>query len=251
MRKSILTMLIGAVAAISLVTATTANAATTTVRVDESGDAGWTFNPDPNNATPYEFTTDEHSIGAGSLFVEPISTTPAHKFIGALALGVPVADVSSISYDFLIAGNGTLADANEFYLNVYTNLPESSTFYDCRFDYTPLTGSTTDWTTATFSSTDIPTLVAPRGGALCPATLAGMPEGSTVSAIVINVGDTGPTDAGLAGYYDNVVVELISGTTVYDFEASPGSRDECKKGGWETFGFMNQGDCVQFVNTDK
>jgi hypothetical protein len=249
-RKSILTVLTGALAVLALATAT-ASAATTTVRVDESGDAGWTFNPDPANATPYHFTTDEQSIGSGSLFVEPISATPAHKFIGGLVLGVPVTDLSSISYDFLIAGNGTVADASDFYLNVYATIDDSDFFYDCRYDYVPVIGSTTEWTTASFSSTS-PAIVNRRSTAripVCPATLAGMPDGSHVRAIAINVGDTSPTDTGLAGYYDNVVVELTSDTTVYDFEASPATKDECKNGGWAGFGFTNQGTCIQAVNT--
>jgi hypothetical protein len=252
LRTNILKLLIGALAVIGLATATSANAATTTVRVDSNGDAGWTFNPDPANATPYHFTTDEQSIGFGSLFVEPISSTPAHKFIGGLSLGVPVADLESISYDFLIAGNGTAASAKQFYLNVYANIDDSNNFYDCRFDYIPLVGSTTDFTTASFSSTD-PAVVTRRGTriAACPATLDGMPAGSHVRAIAINVGDTTATDAGLAGYYDNVVVEQTSDTTVYDFEASPATRDECKKDGWVAFGFDNQGDCIQFFNTGK
>lgn len=251
MRKYKLIMLVGALAALALFAATSANAATTTIRVDESGDAGWVFNPDPTNATPYHFTTDQESIGFGSLYVEPISSTPAHKFIGALVLGVPVADLSSVSYDFLIAGNGTVASANKFYLNVYTNIDDSNNFYDCRFDYVPVAGSTTEWTTASFSSTDVPVFVAKRGSRInaCPATLSGMPAGSHVRAIVINVGDTTASDSGLAGYYDNVVIEQTSDTTVYDFEASPATKDDCKNGGWAAYGFVNQGQCIKFVNT--
>ena len=29
------------------------------------------------------------------------------------------------------------------------------------------------------------------------------------------------------------------------------STDQCKDGGWKNFGFKNQGDCIQFVNTGK
>ena len=29
------------------------------------------------------------------------------------------------------------------------------------------------------------------------------------------------------------------------------SKEQCKEGGWETFGFKNQGQCIQFVNTSK
>ncbi len=31
----------------------------------------------------------------------------------------------------------------------------------------------------------------------------------------------------------------------------PTSKNDCKKGGWETFGFRNQGQCIKFVNTGK
>lgn len=30
---------------------------------------------------------------------------------------------------------------------------------------------------------------------------------------------------------------------------SPTSKDDCKNGGWETFGYRNQGQCIKFVNT--
>ena len=29
------------------------------------------------------------------------------------------------------------------------------------------------------------------------------------------------------------------------------SKEQCKKGGWKNFGFKNQGQCIQFVNTGK
>ena len=39
-----------------------------------------------------------------------------------------------------------------------------------------------------------------------------------------------------------------------DFEipaAGPVTKDDCKKGGWEEFGFRNQGQCVRFIETGK
>jgi hypothetical protein len=224
-----------------------AAASADTVKVRQDGDAGWDFNPDPANATPYHFSLAEASIGAGSLFVEPIGSTPAHKFIANYPMGTLVSDLQSLSYDFMIAGNGTIADANEFYLNVYTNYPSSSTFYDCRFDYSPATGSTTSFTTKTVSPTDVPTFVRTRTLAtpLCPTTLAGMPAGSTISFVALNVGDTTALDSGLAGYYDNVVVSQSSGSTTFDFEPS---KDACKNGGFAVGGYKNQGQCVSAVN---
>jgi len=41
-----------------------------------------------------------------------------------------------------------------------------------------------------------------------------------------------------------------SGTATVTFVALPTDKDQCKDGGWETFGvFKNQGDCVSFVAT--
>lgn len=31
----------------------------------------------------------------------------------------------------------------------------------------------------------------------------------------------------------------------------PASKEDCEKGGWEAFGFKNQGQCIRFVNTGK
>jgi hypothetical protein len=220
---------------------------------------GWMFARDLANATPYEFSTDQASIGVGSLYVLPIGSTPAAKFIGENFLNVPVAEVNSISYDFRIGGGGDAADANKFYLNVYVNIDNSPNFYDCRFDYVPANGSTAAFTTATLASTAAPTVVARRGTRIpsCPTTLAGMPAGSYVRAFSLNVGDTSANDEGLDGYLDNVVVDLDSGVTIYDFERTnePDSKDKCKNGSWRTLTdgnvqpFANQGDCIQYFNT--
>jgi hypothetical protein len=45
--------------------------------------------------------------------------------------------------------------------------------------------------------------------------------------------------------------EVISGDVVVtDARALPTSKDQCKNGGWRTYGvFKNQGDCVSFVAT--
>ncbi len=32
---------------------------------------------------------------------------------------------------------------------------------------------------------------------------------------------------------------------------NPTTKDDCKKGGWEAYGFKNQGECIKFVNTGK
>lgn len=40
----------------------------------------------------------------------------------------------------------------------------------------------------------------------------------------------------------------------YEFVAegcSPETKDDCKDGGWESFGFKNQGQCIRFANTGQ
>jgi hypothetical protein len=46
-------------------------------------------------------------------------------------------------------------------------------------------------------------------------------SGSTIRAVALNVGDTTLNDAGLDGYFDNVVVETADEIVTYDFEMAP------------------------------
>jgi hypothetical protein len=39
--------------------------------------------------------------------------------------------------------------------------------------------------------------------------------------------------------------------TRFDVLPDAQTKDDCKKGGWEDFGFRNQGQCIRFVNTGK
>lgn len=223
--------------------ATPTIAAADTVKVNQDGDAGWDFARDQNNAVPYEMSLAQRSIGAGSLSVPPIAGAPARKFIAEQVIAAPASSVSAIAFDFLIAGNGTPADANDFYLNVYTLLPGTAqTYYDCRFDYTATLGSTTGFTTAAFTAAGPPTGVAKRAGtASCPATLAEMPEGTTIPFYSLNVGQGSDSDTGLGGYLDNVVIAGPGGTTTYDFDPL---KDACKSSGFALGGFKNQGACI-------
>ncbi|MEX1112656.1 MAG: hypothetical protein WEC84_04280 [Candidatus Andersenbacteria bacterium] len=211
---------------------------------------GWLFNRDASTSTPFEFNTDEASIGFGSLYVEPIGATGADKFVGENFLLTPVADVNSVAYDFQIGSSGTAADANHFYMSVYANFGESDPlkFYDCRYNVVPVIGSTTDFTTVTFDITQ-PYSVTTRNTSphTCPPVPADMGPDAFLRMFSLNVGDTSTSDQGLDGYLDNVVVNTNSEVTTYDFEPTP----ECKKGQWADFGFKNQGQCMRYLQTEK
>lgn len=263
--KKILQML--SVMTFAVVLASSAQAADSTVVVTGNTSAGenqpgWLFNRDASTSTPFEFNTAEASIGSGSLYVLPIGANPTDKFIAENFLNTEIASVNQISYDFLIGSGGDATDENEFYMNVYANFGESDEFkfYDCRYNIVPTTGSTSDWTTVTFDPT-LPYSVTTRPDSpyICPdipADMDTLSDGSTIRVFALNVGDTTSNDLDLDGYYDNVVVDLDSGVTTYDFEPviEPLTKNECKKGGWMTFTqfmFKNQGQCVSYVASGK
>jgi len=193
--------------------------AATVVSETVSGDtAEWMFNRDTSTSTPYTFTNDAVKTGPGSLYVKPIGANPKDKFIAEYFAKTAVKDFKWVKYDFKIAGNGTGADSDNFYLNVYATIDNSNEYYDCRFDYVPKVAAAKT-RTATFNANATPVHVQKRGSRIaeCPTTLKEMPAGSYVRALAINVGDTTASDQGLAGYLDNVQVRKATTTYAYDF----------------------------------
>jgi hypothetical protein len=68
--------------------------------------------------------------------------------------------------------------------------------------------------------------------------------GDLIRAIPTGTSSCGPIGAAVS-------FDVISGDVVVtDAKALPTSKDQCKNGGWKSFGaFKNQGDCVSFVAT--
>lgn len=213
-----------------------------TAEVDVTGntaaaqnETGWMFGRDITTATPFSFTEAQASIGIGSLYVGPITNTnfggvPANnpdkdKFIAEYFPDtLAVADFDGLDYDFRIGAGGDVADANQFYVNVYTNTADNNDFYDCRYDYAVTAASVGVFNTVSIDPSDTPTNVATRGTSEvnpCPTTLAAMPAGSHIRAFAINVGDTSASDAGLDAYLDKVVLDTTSLITTFDFEPIP------------------------------
>ncbi len=198
---------------------------------------GWLFNRDTGTQTPYEFNLDQASLGNGSLFVPAITNTGNgnnDKFIAENFLLTPVADVASISYDFLSASSAS--DAGQFYMNVYANFGESSPtkYYDCRYNIVPSVGSTTEFTAVTFDPTLSYPVTTRTGASASPYTCPSVPAdmdtlstgSSTIRVIALNVGDTSGSDTGVSGYLDNVVVTTTTGVTTSDFDPVVVTNDE-------------------------
>lgn len=184
---------------------------------------GWQFNRDVRNVTPFAFTTDAASIGEGSLFVAPIGTNPADKFVGEHFVQTPIADVTSLSIDYKL---GAATNANQVYFNVYANYGSSSLtkFYDCRYDVIASVGSTSSFSTLTFDPNASYAVRNGNGVSNCPSVPAQMntiSAGSTIRMYSVNFGDTSANDAGMSAYFDRAAVSKTSGVTVYDFEPIP------------------------------
>jgi len=180
---------------------------------------GWLFNRDEVNATPIEFGTTTSSIGSGSLYVLPLSTTtPEHKFIGELFLNDQMINIVSISYDYRLGDDVPNGSVNEFYANVYANFDDSNDYGHCVYNVIPTDGSA-GWHTMTFDPTmDYDVRQRASAPQTCPASPADMGVDAELRMFAINLGDTTDSAAGFDGYFDNVVVETTNSVTTYDFE---------------------------------
>ncbi len=65
-------------------------------------------------------------------------------------------------------------------------------------------------------------------------------SGSTLTIAFTGSNLQGWTDEGWG--LDNVSVELVGA------RSQPGTKDDCKHGGWKGYGFRNQGQCIKWVN---
>ncbi|MFH5831223.1 hypothetical protein ACG2F4_06010 [Halalkalibaculum sp. DA3122] len=72
-------------------------------------------------------------------------------------------------------------------------------------------------------------------------------DGYSVEGIEAGIG------SGWNGSFKGHVDYITINDTIFDFEiaVNPETRQECMKGGWEEFGFKNQGQCIRYVNTGK
>ena len=80
----------------------------------------------------------------------------------------------------------------------------------------------------------------------CTSPSAGFSYSGNVT-LTVEEGDTyGFRFGGSNGDSNN----QLNGTFTVNFN-NPNSKDQCKVGGWEAFGFKNQGQCVRYVETGK
>jgi hypothetical protein len=65
---------------------------------------------------------------------------------------------------------------------------------------------------------------------------------TTVSVSATGIAQIGLVTRQANTYFDNLKIT---------YKKDPTNKDQCKDGGWESYGFKNQGQCVRFVETGK
>jgi hypothetical protein len=256
----------GFVVALSLVFGVTTALAETIVVVTPTNTQGWS-EADTRPGGDVSFVVDATAPrGAGALrLTTDLTTTAKAQFLHEAS--TPLAEVTELSYyTKQVTPPGTVADP-AYQLITFLN-GGTSGFTTLVFEpyqnavQGPIVNNVWQqwdvdagffWSTRTVACEDGVVLGTPGGpasytlaqiSALCPNAL--------VAGFGVNIGTNNP------GY--DVETDLFKfNDTVYDFEpyAVATTKDDCKDDGWMTFSradgssFESQGDCIQYVNTDK
>jgi YVTN family beta-propeller protein len=75
------------------------------------------------------------------------------------------------------------------------------------------------------------------------------PDGHYVYVVNGNDGTVSVIDAAINTVTTTITVGGVPAGIAITPILRPTSKDQCKNGGWKAFGFKNQGQCIQFVNT--
>jgi len=213
----------------------------------------WTIY-NPSKTSNILFSTDQSSVGDGSLFVEPLSGEEKDYAIASFPLGIFTGqkkkrgsstttsegpDLLSISYDYFVDGVDASSE-QYFFMSLYAFSPESTSgttsrrrtrgkkggfkkgkknLSTCRFDYVPSTGTFQGWETMLVDESSVADMVeAQQDDFECPQSFGEMPEDTIFSKITINIGNETTTDADVSGYLDNVIITFSEGFLEFDFE---------------------------------
>ena len=174
------------------------------------------------------------------------ATTPFSGIDFDVAAGTTFSSLESLVADIEVVAGNCGGGSPRFQLNidgknVFVYLGTAPGFTACT------SGSTGNLLASADARFDLTQL----GGAFYGtyADAVALVGGKTVTGIqlVVDAGWFYPA-TGQEFLVDNVVIDGVT----YDFTARPVTADDCKNGGWETYGelgFKNQGDCVSYVAT--
>ena len=258
-------LIIGCIAAMSLVLGVTAAAAATFVVVTPTNQQGWsTADTRPGGAVNFVVDpTAPRGVGALQLTTDLTLTAKAqylHEANTPLAAvteldystkqvsPIPVADPS---YQLITFLNGGTAGFTTLVFEPYQNPLQGPILNNVWQKWDVDTGLF--WSTRTVTCSNGVIVGTPGGPATYTlAQIKATCPNAVVAGFGVNIGSNNP------GY--NVETDLVNfNGTIYDFEpyAAATTKDDCKNGGWMTqrrddgSSFKSQGDCIQYVNNGK
>lgn len=215
---------VGALMSLPLATAQAAESPLVVTSFSGPSSQGWAV----DETHDYKFKAGPASIGTGSLqFEARPSAAGGDKMYLKHELDIAVKDYRKISFDYFIdpswvAPTGTTR-AQQFYLNVYVDMPDVPTvfptFYDCKYDYIATNDVASKWHTVAGQKQEMTLAVTAKNGAQCGDQISDLDPTDKVFRVAVNGGDTSTTDNTIKGAIDNVVVTTAGPvSTVYDFE---------------------------------
>jgi hypothetical protein len=264
------TRLIGALAcAATLAGAGSALAADSTVVVTD-GTPGWTRGDTrPGGTGAFQFGPAPTPAGVGSFRMTTTTGTSKVQLMTTNYTGLELADIEGIGYSSYrysappaspalpalniridSTGDG-VADTFMVY-EPYQDLGNAAVQDNVWQDWDAYRGGAAKWWLSSPGTTGCgqatPCTWSAIVAALPGATLAeGPPPGSNPAALPGTLGvNQGSGNPNVDAATDALYLTIGGDTTTYDFEPTPGSTADCKKGGWANYGgrFKNQGDCV-------
>ena len=240
---------------------------------------GWTTTQSGTASTTFVNGPGSPPLGTGSvqLSVGPDGNSAAQLRSTAYA-GVKLADLTALSYSTFVQQDGSGGQTPYLILNI--DLDGNGSTDDLLF-FEPV------YQTGTYAGALVPDQCGGHPNCIllntwrsCNALVGGWwslnaftfgPPLTTLQAYAAanpNARIAAPASGGVrivtgfgSGAWDHFVgnadafgIGVSGNTTTYDFELlapNPSNKDQCKNGGWQMYGFRNQGQCVRFVEAGK
>lgn len=201
-------------------------------------------------------------LGAGSVQMTTSSASAKAQLFSYGYIGTTLADLSALSYsDYRSSSSATSPDPRvslnlevyafgtsgftTFVFEPYFQSGGVGALHDNTWQTWDTLGSGLWWSTHTLTGVD-DTITAHTQTWTWTKIVAEFPSAKIIGGLGFNVG-TG-WNGTFSGNADALVVGVSGTTTTYDFEPD---TSICKNGGWQAYGFKNQGDCVSSVETGK
>ena len=222
----------------------------------------------PPTAAVFGLGPVDPPLGVGSLQLTTVTGTEKVQLFNYERANTPLSDLQVISYS-TYRTTGSLQQVAALNITIDSNGAAPGGFATLVFEpvYNTAQGPVVsgEWQDWIASGSGIWWSTQPINGQCAGATaacdktwdeiLANNPD-ALIGAIGVNQGSG---NGGLITAVDALMVGSSGNSVTYDFEPyeAAQSKDDCKNGGWEGLtradgsSFKNQGDCIQYVNTDK